>query len=161
MKHERIGASAPDASPGVLLAREPELDSKTTPESPRKPAAIPAMPEHPGGISDWRKQVVALGFFNSALVVTGELGPIEVIGSPRVVVAVRADSTFVWLANQPWGWNIPTREFLKRNSKAANSYAVELATKVRDEAQREHDRRERIGAAKEREREAVRRERGQ
>jgi hypothetical protein len=149
MRQEKIEAGSCDASPNENCVSTAQTYSKNASKNP--PAKrLPPMPDGRSEttVNDWRMLLVEQGYFERADVVRGDLGPIHVLNSPRVVVASRGGSTWVWVDNQPWGWSDATKEFLRVPSKAALRYAVELATRLRDEAQREFDRRERLKSAR-------------
>jgi hypothetical protein len=148
MKHQKIGPASGADEADVLLGGEPDSYIATAAKSPPT-TRVPAIHDTPGeSVTDWRAMLVERGYFDRVDVVTGELGPIHVLGSPRVVVAARDGSTWVWVDNQPWGWSDATKEFLRVPSKAANAYALELAGRIREEARQEFERRERIKDAR-------------
>lgn len=60
---------------------------------------------------------------------------------PEVQVARRGGSVFVILANRPWGWPCPDREFF--NPDAAERYANRLRGQVVGRLKKEAQRRER------------------
>lgn len=148
MKMETISPGACDTGANENCVSTAQAYSKNSPE--KQSRTIPPLPElqAESSVSDWRRLLVEHGYFEKVDVVTGELGPIHVLGSPRVVVASRCGSTWVWVERQPWGWSNATKEFLRSPSKAALRYAVELATRLRTEAQAESDRRERLQNAR-------------
>jgi len=121
------------------------------PASSKKPAekqsrTIPPLPDPCTGISvaEWADSLVAAGLFQAVQVVEGDgLGPIAAIGSPRVCVGFGDGWTMVWIERLPWGWSDPHKMFLSPMSKAAVRYALALAERVRNAAQREQDRRDR------------------
>lgn len=73
--------------------------------------------------------------------VTGNVGPIHLIGSPRVVVEHHASRAFVWVENPIWGWGNSRREFLNPKSPAIFKYAQALAIRIRNAALAEEARR--------------------
>ena len=91
--------------------------------------------------------------------VSGDLGPIHLIGSPRVVVETHATKAFVWIENKPWGWPELRREFLNRESPKVARYAKSLALMIQAAALKEEQRRGRLQEARWQER--IGRERGQ
>ena len=83
--------------------------------------------------------------------VTGSVGPIHLIGGPRVVVERHISRAFVWVENPIWGWPDAQREFLSPESPAIFKYAQALALRIRDAAHAEEARRSRIDAARKQE----------
>ena len=114
--------------------------------------------EQPGHSKKPReKQVCSAGVTYQR--VTGDVGPIHLIGGPRVVVERHASRAFVWVENPIWGWPDARREFLNPASPAILKYAQALALRIRDAALSEEARRARIDAARKREADAFRAER--
>lgn len=112
--------------------------------------AIPALPDPESGISvaDWRARLVREGHFKAVEVVDGDLGPIGLMGSPRVCLGDSGGSTWVWLERRPWGWSNANQAFVGRNRvRAAIYYAMKLAEAIRKAAMAEQARRERLQAA--------------
>lgn len=91
---------------------------------------------------DWCDDLVELKLFSTARAVGGDLGPIGMIGGPRVIIGTRPPSAIVWVERLPWGWPNPRREFLNADSPSVKSYAKNLVEKFRAAAQREFDKRE-------------------
>lgn len=151
MKHERIGP-AREGEAGNVHATERPGHSRISPKKPA-PKSTPPLPDPSAGVSvaEWAASLVP-HYFEHVEVVDGELGPIALIGSPRVCVGFRADCTLVWVERCPFEWTDPFREYLKPRSGSACRYALHLASKLRDMANAEFARRERIKEAKVRER---------
>lgn len=86
--------------------------------------------------------------------VSGDLGPIHLLGDPppRVVVERGDDRVLVMIEPRLWGMVNTDKVFLG-SGQAANRYALSLAMLIRSRALREHERRERLKDAKVRERE--------
>lgn len=87
---------------------------------------------------------------------TGDVGPIHLIGGPRVVVERHATRAFCWVENPVWGWPDARREFLNPVSPAILKYAQALAFHIRDAALAAEAKRARITDARKRETEALR-----
>lgn len=83
--------------------------------------------------------------------VTGEVGPIHLIGGPRVVVERHTSRAFVWVENPIWEWPDARREFLNPASPAILKYAQALALRIRDAALAEEARRVRLEVARKQE----------
>lgn len=73
--------------------------------------------------------------------------------APEVVVYRRGGSVFVALANRPWGWPNPDKQFF--DAGAAERYAARLKGKLAAAAKKEADRRERQWQARLEERAAL------
>ena len=147
MKHEKIDPAGCDDGAKENCVSTAQPYSKTERKSPTA-KRIPPMPERAADAADWRRHLVDAGFFDTADFVTGPIGPIEVIGSPRVCVCRRGNETHVWIGGPvPWGWDNKTVVFLGAPN-AALKHAFGLAMKLRAEAEREFRRRERIKAAR-------------
>lgn len=82
--------------------------------------------------------------------VSGDLGPIGLLGSPppRVVVETRAAEAVVWIENPVWGWPVLTRAFLNRESPKVARYAKSLALMIKAAALKEQDRKARRDGAR-------------
>ena len=91
--------------------------------------------------------------------VTGEVGPIHLLGGPRVVVERHATRAFVWVENPIWGWPDARREFLRPDSPAVVKYALALASRIKDAALAEQHRQARMQDARQREVDSFRAER--
>jgi hypothetical protein len=109
------------------------------------------MPAPDSGITlaAWRETLVRDGYFEAVEIVSGDLGPIAAIGSPRVCVGFGPSWSVVWIcrSRMPWGWSDPFKLFLRPRSPAACKYAVALAEKLRVAADAEQARLERREAA--------------
>lgn len=150
MKHERIGPATGGDEARVLLPSEPGSLTSKSAKSPRR--SIPPLPDPESGISvaAWRESLVRDGHFKAVQVVDGDLGPIALIGSPRVCVGDLGGSTAVWLERRPWGerWSNANQLFVGTNHvRSAISYAVKLAEAIRKAALAEEVRKERYKAA--------------
>lgn len=142
MSDKENGSRTPDAAPGVLLAGERRII--TTNRAKSQARTIPPMPPVESGISirDYCKSLVEGGYFEECQAVTGELGPIAVIGSPIVLVGMRADCTLIWVCRTrlPRGWSDPFQTFLIRpggGRGGAFKYARQLAEMIRRNAEKE------------------------
>lgn len=102
-------------------------------------------------VEDWRKALVRAGLFDSVKVRRAD-GPIHLIGGPLVVIAKRGASAFVWIERKPWGWLLPTMEFLNPESPGVRRYAEKLLTRIGTEAEAAAKRKARLQEAKRRER---------
>lgn len=89
-------------------------------------------------------------------IVVGPVGPIHLVGSPRVVVERHPTRAFVWVDNPIWGWPPALREFLNPNSPTILKYAFALAEQIKDAAEKQEARLARIVEARKREAEARR-----
>lgn len=94
--------------------------------------------------------------------VTGDLGPVALLAKPgapppAVVIERRSGVVRCWIEYAPWGWDHGLREFLDPHSPRVEAYAKRLALKLREAAIAERDRRQRIRALQQAEREAMQR----
>lgn len=150
MKHERIGPATRGDEAVVQLGGERGPSTPKPAKSPRR--SIPPLlgPESGITVADWRRQLIDGGYFKTVEVVEGDLGPIALIGSPRVCVGDLGGSTAVWLERRPWGdkWSNANQLFVGRNHvRSAISYAVKLAEAIRKAALEQETRLERQKAA--------------
>jgi hypothetical protein len=152
MEHKKIEAGTCDASPNQNCEPNSAAYSKNRPETQGQ--TIPPMPSPESGVTikDWRELLIAAGLFKAVEVVDGELGPIAILGSPRVCVGFRNDCTLVWIcpSRMPSGWSDPFRIFLHRPGKVSGEairYGVSLAKMVRAAAEKAQERRDRQKAA--------------
>jgi hypothetical protein len=140
MLRTKIGAGAGDTDPANQLT--PAAVSYSKNRSEKQQRTIPPLPDAATGISvaDWARSLVDAGLFQAVEAVEGDLGPIAVIGSPRVIVGFGNNWTAVWIERLPWGWSDPYKLFLSPMSKAAIRYAVTLGERVKKAAEREKER---------------------
>jgi hypothetical protein len=150
MKHTKIEAGACDTGPNENCVSTAQSYSKKPAKSPRR--SIPPLPGPESGISvaQWRESLVRDGYFKAVEVVDGDLGPIALIGSPRVCVGDLGGSTAVFLERRPWGekWSNANQLFIGRSHvRSAISYAVKLAEAIRKAALAEEARKDRYKVA--------------
>jgi hypothetical protein len=132
MKHERIGAGTPkNANPGLLCGSRDYVA-----ESDAKVHVKAALKATDGS--------------GVRVLQDREFG--HLIGSPKVLVEHRGGSAFVSVQPRPWGWQNVDREFLNANSPGVSRYADKLLAAIHETGKREHERRERLKEARQRER---------
>ena len=152
MKQEKISPGACDTGANENCVLDGAAYSKNHGKTQQR--TIPPLPDPESGITiaEWSASLVEGGFFKAVEVVGGDIGPIAAIGSPRVCVGFGEGWSVVWCERRPWGWSDPYKLFLKANSRAACTYAVALAKKIKAVAETEQARKDRIREAKLRER---------
>lgn len=79
----------------------------------------------------------------------------HLLGGPQVVVDHRPSSVVIYILGSPWGWGDQRQEFLHRGKPGPVSerYAAKLIQRIGLAVMKEEERRERLKAAKQRERE--------
>lgn len=104
-------------------------------------------------LNDWRDLLLESGFFDKVDLVAGEIGPVHLIGSPRVVVATRNLKSWVWVTADVWGRGDRSKEWLKSRNPGTHHpgairYGRELAQTLKVDADREAEGVERKKAAR-------------
>lgn len=142
MKLEKIEAGSCDASPKENCVPNSAVYSKIQPC--RQGRTVPPMPPVESGISvDAYCASLVPDYFDECHWVKGELGRIQVLGSPIVFVGLHSDCTIVWICatRLPRGWSDPRKTFLLRKAggsrRGAFNYAIQLAEYVRKAAEKE------------------------
>lgn len=123
---------------GIQLATLPAMPDPEPPilekdEKPRKRRTV----------AQWKAGIVRRGHFSSIELIRREhLGPVGLIGNPRVVIGRNPTWTGVWCERPVWGLSNCNRVFVNDNhANTAMVYAKQLAGHIRQLAEKAERRR--------------------